>query len=658
MYAPTRFTVCFPSVLLVILLVLTVFEDPGNVMPVQTSTPSVVWGHVCDDTTGQPLENATIAVWDIRVTRERWRTTTVTTLKAVTQTDRAGVYELHLDSDLSGRVYASFDDPSSPGSDYVPQVHSVTLTAGAVACVNFTLAPAASLTFDGDLLFVNSPQPPTVFGFTVVPTTSLPEHKSWVLAYGTTSISHSPFLTMDPMQVILPLNTSFTLEVMADTARTFVIDDPSLTPIEQGAAISVKVATYALPYNLNLTRTALQYAAMHVNETAGDGFYVAAEQWDLAAATSLLDTAGTKFTEGRYEACYADLREAYTTATYIDGKVQALYVDAATSTHLLLVFLAFTSTALAYLLFEAWASKVVATALFYGAFLTLLSQVYSGCRVVDVGLLFLTSVLALLGSLLVMVLLPRHTPGTITAFFSMAKRNLRRRRTRFLLTLITVTALVMSFVAFTSFSTEYGFTATTIKAIPPGTEGLVIRRPLPDVHVTAETQVVITFDPLDASDLDWVQRKPEVRQVIPLYENWPTRRPLGSLSTSNQRLSLFGVLGITPTAEAVATGVDQLLAAGQGRYLTDDEEDVIMISVEAAKALHVQAGAQVMLRVGGTTLEVTVVGLLNDYALSHINDLDGSPLLPDKAIIVRNCNKARVYLFKPTVDTCRTPTLI
>ncbi len=634
MYTPTRLQVRVLSVLLIVLLALTFFECHGSALTAERSTSSLLWGYVLDEATGRPLENATIAVWDIHVTRDRWRTTTITTLKGTTQTEPTGAYALHLDSDLSGRVYASFDDPRSPGYDYVPQVHSVTLAVGAVANFNFTLAPAASLTLEGDLLFVDSAQPPTVFGFTVVPKAQLPEHKSWALTYGTTPMSHSSFLAMNPMQVILPIHTAITLEVAADAARTFVIDDPQLTPLEQGAAIPVKVATYALPYNLNLTRLALQQAVLHVDETANLGFYVTAEQRDLAKATSLLDSAATKFADGRYEACYADLREAYTTATYIDGRAQGMYVDAATSTHIILVFLAFTSTALAYLLFEAWTRKALVAALFYGVILALLYHVYSGCRIMEAGLLLQTSVLALLGALLVMLLLPRLTPVTATTFFSMAKRNLRRRRTRFLLTLITVTALVMSFVAFTSFSTEYGFTATTIQAVPPAVEGLVIRKPLPTVQLTAETQIAATFDPLDALDLDWVQQKPEVRQAAPKFENWPTRRPLGSLSTLSQRLSLFGVLGISPTVEAATTDFDQLLVAGQGRYLTDTEEDAIMISVEAAEALHAQVGAQVLLRVGGTSLEVTVVGLLDDHALSHVIDLDGSPLLPDKLIIV------------------------
>jgi len=603
-----------------------------NATQVESADASVIWGHVLDAGTGHPIENATIAVWESRVTRERRRIKTVTTLKGVTQTGGTGSYEFFVDSDVTHRVYAYYDDPHSPGYDYVPQVQSVVLEAGEKRDLPFTLVPAASIFFEGPLLFVDSSQPPEAFGFTVV-SEELSERKNSVQTYGTTQTSHSHFLNVDPMQVIIPTNASVTIEVVANVIHTFVIDDPQFSYVEKGEAVLVKAGTYTLPFNIDLTRDVLQQTEVHINETAQVGFYITAERRDLDQASTLLEGADAKFVEGRYEECYADLREAYTKATYIDAKVQFMYVDASTSTLIITVFLAFTSVALAYLLYEAWVKKVVATGVFYAVFMTLLFHVYSGCRIVGTTLLLQIGALTLLGSLLTPFLLPRVTPTTVTALFSMAKRSLKRRRLRFLLTLVTVTALVMSFVALTSFSTEYGFTSTTMKTVDLTSDGLLIRKPLPTVHLTAETEIAPSFDPLDASVLDWLHSKPQVSLVAPKFENFPTRRPLGTLSTPGQRLSLFGVLGLSPTAEAAVTGFENLLVAGQGRYLSDDEEDVIMLSVKAADALNVQVGDQVTLRIGGTSLQVTVVGFLDDHGLRQVLDFDGSPLIPDKLII-------------------------
>lgn len=92
--------------LLIVLLALAAFEYQVDAMRVESSNSSVIFGEVLDAVTGQPIENATIAVWEIRVIRERRRTNTVTTLKEVTQTGSTGSYDLFLDSDASCRVYA------------------------------------------------------------------------------------------------------------------------------------------------------------------------------------------------------------------------------------------------------------------------------------------------------------------------------------------------------------------------------------------------------------------------------------------------------------------------------------------------------------------------------------------------------------------------
>ena len=74
-----------------------------------------------------------------------------------------------------------------------------------------------------------------------------------------------------------------------------------------------------------------------------------------------------------------------------------------------------------------------------------------------------------------------------------------------------------------------------------------------------------------------------------------------------------------------------------------------MISVEAADALNVLVGEQVMLRVGGTSLDVKVVGFLDDYGLSHLIDFDGSPMIPDKLIII--VDELGLFL-EARIDSC------
>ena len=620
------------AIVALVLLTTAVAEGHADTTHSVSASSSLLRGHVIDKATGQPIADATIAVWEIRTYRERWRTRTTTTLQAVTKTENNGSYELRVEGGFYCNVYAYYDDPRSPGCDYIPQLHSFTLETGDEVTLLFEMVPAASILFEGDLLFVDSSRPPESVGFTVIPVEPGSECDECILTYGTTATSHSQFINVSHTQVIIPVHTVIQIKVAA--SHTLLIDEPQVSQLETGDELRIQVDKYALPYNLNLTRDFIQLTETQVNETEQLGFYVIAEKRDLDQTSTLLKNAEAEFLEGRYVECYADLREAYTKAAYISETVQAMYVNASASTPILILFLALTSTSLAYLLCEPWAQRLLATGGLYVLLLLILVHVYTGCQIVATPFLLLTAVLSILASFLFTFIVPRLLPMTTTTFFSMAKRNLKGRRTHFVLTLITVTMLVMSFVALTSFSVEHGFTTTAISTTPPEAEGLLVRKPLPDVELTVETQVAITFDPLDASDIEWLQKKPEVTLVVPKAENYPTRSRLGVLSTARQRLSIFSVLGISPRGESEVTGMNQLLVEGQGRFLDDGEEDAIMISVRAAKALKAQVGERLTLSIWGTSIEATLVGLLDDGGLSRVRDLDGDPLIPEKVIPV------------------------
>ena len=220
--------------------------------------------------------------------------------------------------------------------------------------------------------------------------------------------------------------------------------------------------------------------------------------------------------------------------------------------------------------------------------------------------------------------LARLFPMTIV--FSLAKRNIRRRTTRFILTLIPIIVLVMSFVALTSFSSQYGFTSSAVGSAQTGIQGLLVRQhppEMPSLYPTTEYSNS-TFTPFETSVMDWLQSKPNVTLVAPKVENMPTRRPLGSLSSPNNKLSIFGIIGILPSAEAQTTGFDKLVV--QGRYLNDDEQGAILISASAAKTLNVQVGDN--LTFNGNLYSLKLVGLLDDDALARNKDLDGTPLFP------------------------------
>ena len=262
-----------------------------------------------------------------------------------------GRFEILVDGEFSCRVYVGYDDPITPGYDYIPQLHSFSITSDSIAELLCELVPAASILFEGDLLIVDSARPPDSYTFTSRVTE---EDLNWgnsILSYGTTRESHNQYVNVSAMHLLVPASRAVTIEVQSSTSTThsFVIDIPQLASLGMGDVVSLPIAQYSLPYNINLTMDLIQRVATHINETASLGFYVLAEQRDLDKASAFVESAKTKFTEGLFDACYTDLREVYTKAVYLDEKVQAMAFNASSSSGLIFLILALTSSSVAHL---------------------------------------------------------------------------------------------------------------------------------------------------------------------------------------------------------------------------------------------------------------------------------------------------------------------
>jgi ABC-type lipoprotein release transport system permease subunit len=614
-------------------------------IPSRESDVATIWGQVIDAVTGQPIEDATVTIWEVTMSRRQ----TYTTLKEVTKTTTNGHYSISVEDEFLCRVYAYYDNPTSPGYDYLPKLSTLNLKKGEEVNLLFDLVPAASIILEGALLFVDSPHPPETVSFSVSPEEKLPGTGGNILTYGTVPEALNHLIDENSSLIIVPANTVFNIKIEASTLvyHMFIVHNLTFTSLNKGEAIRIRVEQYSLPYNLNLTRESIRLAEIHIHETEQTGFYVQAERRDLEKIKILVDSVAEKLIGGFYKESYTDLREAYTKTISINEKAQYMYLDAATSVIIILIFLALTSTTLSFLIFQHWIRKGICAGLFYLLFCTIFYFVYAGCQIVDTFSFLIAAGLSISLSLLITVIIPRIFPMTI--LFSLAKQNIKRRILRFILTLLPITVLVMAFVTLTSFSNEYGFVSTTTGNMIQTSEGLLLREPInptPSLYTNPPLDMVATFTPLETESIDWLQSQPEVRLVTPKLENWPSRKPLGSLSTSSTGLSIYGILGLAPSAEAKTTGFDKLLV--QGRYLFDDENDSILLSVQAAKTLNVKLGDHLLLQMGVSPIEVTLVGLLDDEGLSQIKDLDGLLMIPEKLIIVMQNG----IVVKASIDPC------
>jgi hypothetical protein len=616
----------------------------------RAEAPSILGGRVLDKSTLRPIGNATIEVWDI--TRESswaWR------LVKVGRTDPTGYYSMTIGERFQGRIYAFYDNSSSPGYDYVPAFEDVYLSGE--KNLTFILEPGGSILVEGELRFVEASKPADAFTFTVVdPSTgSRPSKKGYVYDYEAKPVGQE-LLGLGPRQVVVPADTPVDILVNATILvgdkrmyRTFRLSGASFFIVERGQKNRVGMEASLSKLNYDLVEDHVGLAEGSLDAVEQKGFYVTLERQDLARIKELLRKAGRELAGKSYDEAHADLREAYVETLGIDRRLDDIYVNASSSVAILTLFLALMAVALSSVLFERFFLSILGSFVISGLSFATLYYIYPGVRLVQTSSFLMDGGLSLGVALVVYLILLRFMDEKFISIFSIAKQNLKQRRLRFILTLTSVIVLAMSFVTFTSFSIGYGLTSVSFRGGDPGSEGILVRRPVP-----SNLPATVTFLPLEASTIAWLQGKPEVSIVAPKVENTPRLDSIGAISSSSKpprRLPLFGVLGIQPSLEARISHLDR--SVNRGRYLNDNDSDGVLISQNAAERLGVDVGDELVLSSGVSTMKVFLAGVLDDHRFGSISDLDAQPLMPRKqvriegdppTIVVETCDPSEVIV--------------
>jgi ABC-type lipoprotein release transport system permease subunit len=592
----------------------------------QSSSERIISGQVLDELSDQPIINATVSVWDtFRELPFQWQ------FVETQLTDGEGKFNLTVSDGSSYRVYVYYDDPSSPGFDYVPSFKDLT-PSNENAVITFRLLPAASVLFEGSLWFVESTKPSNQFSFNVVEETTDPTNDSkYVTTYGT-SPPNNDFLNTSSNHVIVPVGRAVQIEVNASVlvsnerfSKYFMVDDFDAFNLSKGDVSRINIEKYTSLVNYNAVEDRMGTTTQLLEELSEKGFYTAVEKEDLAHITSLLELAGTKIDNRQYSQAYTDLRESYVANTVLSERLESSYTNAVGSVAVLTFFLALTSITLSLLFFEKASTKYTTYPLFFTVLFALFYTVYPGCQLIPPLNLLTYVLLALGGVAFLTLLLPKILKDKVISTFSISKRNLKRRRNRFILTATTIILLVMSFVSLTSFSTGYGFTtrkhSSTQNHLP---DRLFIQELQP-----ATSTSIFTFIPINPSSIDLILEKPEVLLAAPKAENQPRLGYLGSLTvpSTSQRTYVYGVIGIQPSAEAELTGIDSLVV--DGRYLRDDDENAVLISEDIALSMGIEAGNTLSL-LYGTARQVTVVGMFDSSSFRQAKDIDGKDFAPSR----------------------------
>ncbi|MFH0897521.1 MAG: hypothetical protein V1850_05700, partial [Candidatus Bathyarchaeota archaeon] len=116
-----RLFLLFTIIMMISLLTIATSECPK----VQVATLNTISGQVIDETTGLPIQNATVAVWLFKTVAK----TVTPSLGGITKTEFNGSYNISVlysvGDNPQGQVYAYYDDLNTPGYDYLPMLQNV-----------------------------------------------------------------------------------------------------------------------------------------------------------------------------------------------------------------------------------------------------------------------------------------------------------------------------------------------------------------------------------------------------------------------------------------------------------------------------------------------------------------------------------------------------
>jgi len=584
------------------------------------------------DENGSPVEGATVTAW--------------LGMEAVAsvRTGSDGLFDLEVEAETRYSVYVFADDESTPGVDYLPS--RVEASPADRDELRFTLAPAASLTFDGDIQFVESEELPMSVLYLVLDPDSdgAMNVSGFPLEYGLKPESQSALLGLEPSHLVVPAGLPFTVRVDCSflmrrslVSRSFKVDEPGHFLLERGDRISIDIRRYSIPFNFGVVEALQSSVESRISDMESLGFYLAAEKRKTASAATWASEARYLFEKEGYIESFDAAKRSYIALRQTLTDLVSSYGDAALSVYILIFFLAFASTAIAFQLANRDSTKFVASPAVYALTLAVLYYTYPGSVIVPLELFMGSAALAILSSLMVVAILPRflrarggdgHLPvrNIVVPIFSIAKRSLRRRRLRFMLTLISITVLVMSFVSLTSFSESYGLIVSRVSGGRAPATGVLLRA----LGYTEEEPTFITLADISSR---WLERQPESRVVSPKAENLPFTMPIAALNDA----AILGVVGIDQATESAIINLEATLL--EGRL---PSEEGILISDALRGELGVKVGESLVL----SGIRVTLQGVFDDAAFRWLRDLDGSHYLPRKLENISPEGEAPTFVLK------------
>lgn len=532
-------------------------------------------------------------------------------------------------------VYADLD--STPGVDYLP--YSARGKAGEM--IQVELKPASSIVIEGSIQFIDSEKLPLQESYIVKDVNKNILNPSGVKlvfsSKGMGEIRGTPknhVIVPSDSHVILHVNSSILVGSDVETREfaTRLIETP-----RKGGVIRLDIRESSLILNLEIASGTLSHLNDKIEEMNGFGFYLSKQEGAKVSASKLVQESVILHQEGSYGESFDSLKKGYIKADHTIKELNIMYKDASLSVYLLIGFLIAASLTTGYLLTEEVKIQLLSDAVITGISLAVLYYTYPGSKIIPLTKFMGTAAASFIGLIALSSLIPKilsvgssygrvHTRNLLVPIFNMAKRSLRRRSLRFVLTLTSITLLVMSFVTLTSFSEGYGIIES--RSSKKGEwEGVFIRE-------GSWTENDPTFIIVSETEEDWLKSQPEVSLISPRAQNVPQYSGYLRLKDAPIR----GVIGLDSMElsflELESTLIEGSIPDGNGVAISDK----LLEKIGANLGEKVSIGFQ----------SFTIQGVFDDNLLRITQDLDGEPYLPDKWVNISPEGEAPSWI----LETC------
>jgi len=586
-----------------------------QIYPGASRASSVIQGAVRDES-GTPIEGAEVFIY------------VGNNFRGTTDADREGAFEFEAEPETTYTLYTIADQEGTPGYDYIPSRSQVTLGQSA----NIVLRPGGSLAFSGDILFVDSESLPTSFVYAILEpaTGEVIEVEGLPLIFGSDPNSLTQMMMLSDDIIVVPADTPFQIQVNttvlienAVETRSLIVSETPGLETNQGGEIRLDIRKYSLPWNIEILEELIDTLVVVLREMGSAGFYLAVEQGMTESASRFLAEAAPLLLDGMYMESFDALKLGYIQASQAQFHLSSMVRDASLSVFTLIVFLTVSSTIVAFILANRIAVKTLGSVVLAVSALIVLFLTFPGSTMVPFESYVRVGLASIVVSLTLAVFAPRfmrargrdgHLPvrNIVVPIFSIAKRNIRRRKLRFAFTLISLTVLVMSFVSLTSFSNGYGLVVSKVSGHASPEDSVLLRS-------QGYTQMEPISIPPREIESGWLDRQPESVAVSPKVENTPTLRAPYRLGDTR----VFGVLGIDPDQEAFITPIEDALQEGALPSTSG-----IVISEAIKSELDVEIGYTLYLN----DRPLIVEGVMDDGAILGLKEIDGSSYLPSKLV--------------------------